>query len=338
MAQPQPQLCPLALRIFHASGVVEAFGVPPKALESFLMLLQEAYLPNPFHNFAHAGMVLHKSFLVACKTRLCQHLSQLELFALFLAAVGHDVGHLGRTNSFEVASESPLALLYNNRSVLEQHHAATLFTALGKHNVLAGLPRDSRLWLRQLVLDMIMATDMQAHTDLLVRLEQLPTDNTEKLTAAQRGVLMQSVLHATDLHVPTLPWRSSRAWATALSEEFRAQVALERESSLPVSSFLVPADAKAHGKMESGFGGALVKPFYDALTRRLPELDLCCQMMRTNLEQWSLIATGAPPEEIDVTAQGKIVDAWEKQPVLLDRDTMMKLPPELRPAPAPAPA
>ena len=59
---------------------------------------------------------------------------------------------------------------------------------------------------------------------------------------------------------------------------------------------------------------------------------------RTNLEQWSLIATGAPPEEIDVTAQGKIVDAWEKQPVLLDRDTMMKLPPELRPAPAPAPA
>ncbi len=90
--------------------------------------------------------------------------------------------------------------------------------------------------------------------------------------------------------------------------------------------------------MESGFGGALVKPFYDALTRRLPELDLCCQMMRTNLEQWSLIATGAPPEEIDVTAQGKIVDAWEKQPVLLDRDTMMKLPPEFRPAPAPAPA
>ena len=55
-------------------------------------------------------------------------------------------------------------------------------------------------------------------------------------------------------------------------------------------------------------------------------------------QQWSLIATGAPPEEIDVTAQGKIVDAWEKQPVLLDRDTMMKLPPELRPAPAPAPA
>ena len=53
---------------------------------------------------------------------------------------------------------------------------------------------------------------------------------------------------------------------------------------------------------------------------------------------WRLIATGAPPEEIDVTAQGKIVDAWEKQPVLLDRDTMMKLPPELRPAPAPAPA
>ncbi len=131
---------------------------------------------------------------------------------------------------------------------------------------------------------------------------------------------------------------SPKVVSSALIARAGAGGATERESSLPVSSFLVPADAKAHGKMESGFGGALVKPFYDALTRRLPELDLCCQMMRTNLEQWSLIATGAPPEEIDVTAQGKIVDAWEKQPVLLDRDTMMKLPPELRPAPAPAPA
>ena len=55
---------------------------------------------------------------------------------------------------------------------------------------------------------------------------------------------------------------------------------------------------------------------------------------RSGGKPWSLKLKLSPGE----AAQGKIVDAWEKQPVLLDRDTMMKLPPELRPAPAPAPA
>uniref|UniRef100_A0A096M793 Phosphodiesterase n=1 Tax=Poecilia formosa TaxID=48698 RepID=A0A096M793_POEFO len=48
----------------------------------------------------------------------------LELMALYVAAAMHDYDHPGRTNAFLVATSAPQALLYNDRSVLENHHAA----------------------------------------------------------------------------------------------------------------------------------------------------------------------------------------------------------------------
>ena len=51
-------------------------------------------------------------------------MSTLELMALFTAAAMHDYDHPGRTNAFLVTVEDKKAILYNDRSVLENHHAA----------------------------------------------------------------------------------------------------------------------------------------------------------------------------------------------------------------------
>jgi 3',5'-cyclic-nucleotide phosphodiesterase len=80
---------------------------------------------------------MHKAFLLATKTDLCRVMSHLDVLALLLAAVGHDAGHLGRSNAFEIASESPLALLYNNASPLENLHAATLLRIATRHGLFA---------------------------------------------------------------------------------------------------------------------------------------------------------------------------------------------------------
>ena len=92
----------------------------------------EKYSSNPTPK-----QVMHKAFLLATKTDLCRVTSHLDMLALLLAAVGHDAGHLGRSNAFEVASESPLALLYNNASPLENLHAATLLRIATRHGLFA---------------------------------------------------------------------------------------------------------------------------------------------------------------------------------------------------------
>ena len=50
----------------------------------------------------------------------------MQIFTILVAAAGHDVDHPGRTNGFLVKTSAPLALLYNDASVLENHHAATV--------------------------------------------------------------------------------------------------------------------------------------------------------------------------------------------------------------------
>ena len=53
--------------------------------------------------------------------------TKLEELAALVACVVHDVDHPGVTNQYLVNTGSELALLYNDESVLENHHLAVAF-------------------------------------------------------------------------------------------------------------------------------------------------------------------------------------------------------------------
>ena len=59
------------------------------------------------------------------------------MFAALVAAAVHDVDHPGRSNQFLIETSDNLALLYNDNSVLENHHLAVAFKtmAVGIHTV-----------------------------------------------------------------------------------------------------------------------------------------------------------------------------------------------------------
>ena len=62
---------------------------------------------------------------------------------LFAAAV-HDFEHTGTTNNFHVQTKSRLAMIYNDRSVLENHHLSVAFRLLQNPDIdiLMGLSKD----------------------------------------------------------------------------------------------------------------------------------------------------------------------------------------------------
>ena len=47
-----------------------------------------------------------------------------------IASVAHDIGHPGVNNTFLINSNDELAIRYNDISVLENHHASSLFKIL----------------------------------------------------------------------------------------------------------------------------------------------------------------------------------------------------------------
>ena len=82
----------------------------------------------------------------------------------------HDFDHPGRTNAFLVSTFAPQALLYNDRSVLENYHTATawtLFFSDPEYNWLRSLDQAEFKRFRFLVVELILATDLKRHFDIL---------------------------------------------------------------------------------------------------------------------------------------------------------------------------
>jgi hypothetical protein len=81
----------------------------------------------------------------------------------------HDVDHTGRTNPFEIASSSKLAIRYNDESVLENHHVSTMFKILlkEKYNILSNLTNEEYNTIRKYSIVNILGTDMKKHFDIM---------------------------------------------------------------------------------------------------------------------------------------------------------------------------
>ncbi|NXR85248.1 PDE1A phosphodiesterase, partial [Hypocryptadius cinnamomeus] len=71
-------------------------------------------------------------------------LTELESFAMIFAAAIHDYEHTGTTNNFHIQMGSDSAILYNDRSVLENHHVSAAYSLLHDEeiNILSNLSKD----------------------------------------------------------------------------------------------------------------------------------------------------------------------------------------------------
>ena len=90
--------------------------------------------------------------------------------------------------SAHVFAGSELALMYNDESVLENHHLAVAFKLLQEDNcdIIANLSKKQRQTLRKMVIDMVLATDMSKHMSLLADLKTM----VETKKVAGSGVLL----------------------------------------------------------------------------------------------------------------------------------------------------
>ena len=273
--------------LLNSQNVNDVLGVSQETVQSFIVAASQGYLPMPFHNFSHAVYVLHGSVMCLTKCTLLQDLlSPLERIAMCIAAIGHDIGHMGVQNSFLANSNDPLALQYNDRSILENMHCSRLFSVLRqKHcGLLDQLKPAQYKIVRKMIIGMIMATDLAQHFDDMTRFKTRMQNSApwNKESAPDRQMAVEMVLHAADLSGPAQPWSISSVWAGRVQEEFCAQVRCEEELGIPVSTFLMADKAK----LETGFIDLFAHPVWEALASLLPEMQGQVKMMATNHERW----------------------------------------------------
>eukprot|EP01137_Pigoraptor_chileana_P036750 Opistho-2@32871 len=293
----------LGVRMFANLGALETLHVTPAQIGRFLRDVHRGYHPNPYHNFDHAMDVMQTCYVFLRAMRASEMLSHLDVAVLLLAAAGHDIDHPGVTNDYLVKSSDPLAMLYNDVSVLENHHAACLWQLIRKHSLLVALPPDTVRLARKKIVDAVLNTDMARHFVLVSKLQAFVTENELssdsaafgsrvnprkklQLSEDQRQFVVSILLHNADISNPCKPWDISKKWSDLIAEEFYLQGDLERAQGLPISANM-DINNPNQTQMACGFIDYIIEPSYACLQQLLPLAVICYEQLKTNRRRWA---------------------------------------------------
>ncbi|KAL7546742.1 hypothetical protein ACHAWF_010071 [Thalassiosira exigua] len=264
------------------------FAVQLPILCSFLRTVEADYLRNPYHNNTHAADVLQTLNTMLQLGGKDYATSPLDVFAILIAAVIHDVKHPGLNNNFQINSRSEIAVQFNDQSVLENYSIAWFFSKLlGKTrdftvDILSGLSNQQFSRARLIIIQSVLETDMTHHFVLLKkmglhqeRLKCKPLEDWLK-KYANEGVtydpsmdMLCFLLHQADISNPAKPFPLFEMWADRILEESYAQGEQEMSLSLPVSPL---CDRVVTNKKQSqiGFIKYVVQPSYRLLGDIIP--------------------------------------------------------------------
>ncbi|KAG2425825.1 hypothetical protein HXX76_013450 [Chlamydomonas incerta] len=160
----------LGFYLIQRAGLVSRFRLKPVILARLLRAIENGYVDNPYHSAIHAADVLQTMHVVIHAAQLHVHyLDALGLLASYYAAIVHDFAHPGLTGDYLIATSDPLAIRYNDRSPLENHHCAASFALLRRKELdaLSPLSQSERTAFRKQVIELVLSTDMKQHFSIL---------------------------------------------------------------------------------------------------------------------------------------------------------------------------
>ncbi|KAL3996800.1 lipopolysaccharide-binding protein [Sarotherodon galilaeus] len=258
--------------IFQERELLKTFRIPVDTFVTYVMTLEDHYHGNvAYHNSLHAADVTQSTHVLLSTPALDAVFTDLEILAALFAAAIHDVDHPGVSNQFLINTNSELALMYNDESVLENHHLAVGFKLLHQENcdIFQNLTKRQRQSLRKLVIDMVLATDMSKHMTLLADLKTMV--ETKKVTSSgvllldhytERIQVLRNMVHCADLSNPTKPLPLYRQWTERIMEEFFRQGDKERERGMEISAMCDKHTASVE-KSQVGFIDYIVHPLWE---------------------------------------------------------------------------
>ncbi|XP_072420587.1 3',5'-cyclic-AMP phosphodiesterase 4B-like isoform X3 [Chiloscyllium punctatum] len=301
--------------IFQERDLMKTFRIPVDTFLTYIMTLEDHYHADvAYHNSLHAADVTQSTHVLLSTPALDAVFTDLETLAALFAAAIHDVDHPGVSNQFLINTNSELALMYNDESVLENHHLAVGFKLLQEENcdIFQNLPKRQRQSLRKMVIDMVLATDMSKHMSLLADLKTMV--ETKKVTSSgvllldnytDRIQVMRNMVHCADLSNPTKPLELYRQWTDRILEEFFRQGDKERERGMEISPMCDKHTASVE-KTQVGFIDYIVHPLWETWGDLVhPDAQDILDTLEDNRYWYQSMIPQSPSPPLDDPSQGE---------------------------------
>ena len=181
--------------------------------------------------------------------------------------------------------------MYNDESILENHHLAVAFKLLqiNERNIFSNLTTKQMKTLRKMIIDMVLATDMSKHMQLLAGLKTMV--ESKKVTGNNvimlesyddRIQVLQNMIHCSDISNPTKPLELYIKWTDRIMEEFWRQGDKERDLGLEISPMCDRHIASVE-KHQVGFIEFIVHPLWETWADLVyPDASLILETLEQN--------------------------------------------------------
>lgn len=291
----QHSLTAVTYTLLRERKLLFKFEIPAGTLVNYLLHLEHHYRNNPYHNQIHGADVAQSIAVLISTPALDDVFSDLEVLAAIIASAIHDVDHPGFTNQYLINTQNELAIMYNDESVLEQHHLAVAFKLLQDRDCdfLVGLNRKQRQSFRKMVIEMVLATDMSKHMSLLADLKTMveakKVSGTDNLLDKyqDRIQVLRSAIHLADLSNPAKPIDLYRQWNERILEEYWRQGDREKQLGLEVSPMCDRGNVTVE-KSQVGFIDYIVHPLFETWAELVhPDAHAILDQLEDN-RQWYL--------------------------------------------------
>jgi hypothetical protein len=301
-------------------------------LMRFVKDCESRYQANPFHNFAHA---LDVEYSAGRHMRLMEaerFLPETSQFLLIVAAVAHDLGHLGVNNQYLIETSHELALKYNDRSPLENMHCASLFQVVSDPaaNLFQSVEKDLYKEMRKGIINAILHTDVTKHGEMmkeLVLLYQMnseafdvqkadafgPTADVIEVLQNNSQLTLNAILHTADVGNPMKPWEIAHRLAYLCVDEFFAQGDREKAAEIPVQ-MLNDRDKVNRPNSQIGFIEFVIAPLCESIVHLFPTLDFLAENLGNNINHWFevWVEQTTPGAEVKTKTEARVTKVFNR--------------------------
>lgn len=274
-------------------------------LDSFLCELRNNYISsNEYHNERHGADVGQTTSTILKESEVIEisFLQDIDILSIIVSAIGHDVGHPGMNNNFQINFRTEVAMTYHDKSVLENYHIYLLFKIIRKpeFNIINSFSKEDYSIFRKRVIEAIIATDMFYHGKVVSSLKNKLFNYKESKKLNENEMLINPenktffddqqeiiniIIHAADISHNTKPFQISSKWTEFLTNEFHSQGDKERSLELPIS-FLCDRTTSNVPKSQIGFINFVIIPTFDVLAEAFSSLSYLVNNSKINLQKW----------------------------------------------------
>ncbi|TNM93446.1 hypothetical protein fugu_002146, partial [Takifugu bimaculatus] len=237
-------------------------------VQNFQMKYMKNYRKSvAYHNWRHAFNTAQSMFALLKSGRLQNNLNDLEVLALMIATLSHDLDHRGVNNSYIQRSDHPLAQLYCH-STMEHHHFDHCLMILNSpgNQILSSLSLDEYKSTLKMIERAILATDLALY---------------------MKSMLMT----ACDISAITKPWPVQQRIAELVATEFFEQGDKERrELNIEPSDLMNREKKDKIPSMQVSFIDAICTQLYETLAGMSEYCSPLLEGCQKNRQQWKHLA------------------------------------------------